>query len=62
MWVKRKHQLFTDLLLLEQRGIKAFDAHLQKQVRVFAPVLIFIGDNPRASEILNHGLDCKEVL
>ena len=43
-----------DLLLLEQRGIKAFDAHLQKQVRVFAPVLIFIGDNPRASEILNH--------
>ena len=43
-----------DLLLLEQRGIVAFDALLQKMVKVFAPVLIFIGDNPRASEFVNH--------
>lgn len=43
-----------DLLLLEQRGIIAYDALLQKQVRVIAPIIVFTGDNPRASEILNH--------
>ena len=43
-----------DLLLLEQRGIVVYDAFLQKQVKLFAPVLLFMGDNPRASELLNH--------
>lgn len=43
-----------DLLLLEERGIVAYDAFLKKDVRVIAPVIAFICDNPRASEITNH--------
>ena len=43
-----------DLLLLEKRGIVAYAAFIKIQVQVFAPVIMFIGDNPRASEVLNH--------
>ena len=51
-----------DLLLLEQRGIVAYDAFLKNQVQVFAPVIMFIGDNPRASEVLNHLGYCRMCL
>ena len=42
-----------DFLRLE-KGIEMYDAHLKRDVLVVAPVLIFIGDNPRHSELLNH--------
>ena len=47
-------QPIVEELLLLQEGIEMYDAHLQKDVLVIAPVLAFMGDNPRASEILGH--------
>ena len=46
-------QPIVELLLL-QEGIEMYDAHLQQDVFVIAPVLAFMGDNPRASEVLGH--------
>ena len=43
-----------DLLLLEQRGVTVYDAFLKRNIRVIAPVITFICDNPRASELVNH--------
>ncbi len=43
----------TDLLILEN-GVPAYDAFLQKEVLVVAPVLALLGDNPRHSEVLSH--------
>ena len=43
-----------ELLLLENEGLQVFDAHLRQNVHVFAPLLLCICDNPRASELLNH--------
>jgi hypothetical protein len=31
-----------------------YDAHLKQDILILAPVLAFMGDNPRASEILGH--------
>ena len=44
------HELFP----LESEGIQVFDAYLQQNVRVLAPLIFCICDNPRASELLNH--------
>ena len=44
----------VDDLLVLQEGIFMFDAYLQEDVFVIAPVLAVIGDNPRASEIAGH--------
>ena len=46
--------MVEELKELECIGMPEFDAHLQVEVLVVAPVLCFIGDNPRASEIMNH--------
>ena len=46
--------LADDLRELEERGINAYDAALQENVLVVAPVICFICDNPRHSEIMNH--------
>lgn len=44
----------TELALLENEGVEAYDAHLGEQVCVIAPLIAIICDNPRASELLNH--------
>ena len=46
--------MVEELVMLEQNGTKAYDAHDKKEVLVMAPVLCIIGDNPRASEITNN--------
>lgn len=43
-----------ELLCLENEGLQVFDAALQRNVRIIAPLLFCICDNPRASELLNH--------
>ena len=45
--------LVPDFQKLE-KGIEMYDAHLQKNVLVVAPLLFLLADNPRHSEILNH--------
>lgn len=46
--------LVDDLLNLEQQGIFVFDAALQCEVLMVAPVLCILADNPRHSEIASH--------
>lgn len=46
--------IIPDLRMLETTGMLTFDAHLQQEVLVIAPVLLGMHDNPRASEIVNH--------
>ena len=43
----------ADLKRLEE-GIPIFDAYLQQEVLVVAPVMAFLCDNPRYSELLGH--------
>ena len=45
--------IVKELKRLEE-GIVVFDAHLQKEVLLIAPVLAVLGDNPRHSALLNH--------
>ena len=45
--------IVEDLLRLE-KGIVAYDAYMQKDVIVIAPVLAILADNSRHSELLNH--------
>ena len=45
--------IVAELKTLESEGIVCFDAHLQKEVLVVAPVLCILCDNPRASEVTN---------
>lgn len=45
--------LVAELKMLEE-GVPVYDAHLQQEVLVVAPVLAFLCDNPRHSELLNH--------
>ena len=46
--------IIPDLRMLETTGFLMFDAHLQQEVLVIAPVLLGMHDNPRASEVVNH--------
>lgn len=46
--------LVRDLVLLEEEGVVMYDASLKQNVLVIAPVICFICDNVRASELLNH--------
>ena len=46
--------MVKDLIKLEE-GVLMYDAHLKRDVVVVAPVLCIIADNPRSSELLNHG-------
>lgn len=45
--------IVKDLIELE-KGVKMFDAHLEQEVYVCAPVMCALADNPRSSELLNH--------
>ena len=42
------------LLQLEREGMVVYDAHLECEVLLVAPLLCVICDNPRASEVVNH--------
>ena len=43
----------ADLKQLE-KGVVAFHPHIEQEVLVVAPVIAFLCDNPRHSELLNH--------
>lgn len=43
-----------ELLKLESNGIFAYDALLDEEVLVVAPVICVLSDNPRYSEIMSH--------
>lgn len=46
--------IVQELILLENEGITVYDAFLESNVLVVAPLMCLIGDNPRASELMNH--------
>ena len=46
--------VIPDIVQLETTGITTYDAHMQQDVLVMAPILLGMHDNPRASEIVNH--------
>jgi hypothetical protein len=48
------HPMVEDLVKLE-RGVVMFNAYFEREVVVVAPVLCILADNPRSSELLNHG-------
>ena len=43
-----------ELTGLEMDGIEVYDAYLNEQVLVIAPLLCIICDNPQASKLVNH--------
>ena len=45
--------IVADLKCLEE-GIPAYDAYLQREIVLVAPVIAFLCDNRRHSELLNH--------
>ena len=51
--------IITDLKRLEE-GIPAYDAYLKKEVLLVAPVMAFLCDNPRHSELINHAGGCAK--
>ena len=46
--------LVEDFLMLESHGVIAYDAFLDEEVLVIAPIMCIICDNPRAAELMNH--------
>ena len=44
----------ADQLKKLEKGVKCYDAKLQKEVLLQAPVILLCADNPRHSELLNH--------
>ena len=46
--------IVNDLLKLE-KGVIMYDAYFKTKVMVVAPVICILADNPRSSELLNHG-------
>lgn len=46
--------LVDDLIDLESNGIAAYDACLDCEVLLVAPVICVLADNPRHSEVMNH--------
>lgn len=46
--------LVKDLADLESNGIGVYDAHLEREVLLIAPVICILADNPRHSELMNH--------
>lgn len=52
--VEMSEAIVPELKLLERDGIEAYDAWLEQEVIVLAPLMCVIADNPRASELVNH--------
>lgn len=46
--------IVEDLIMLEKKGMVAFDASMNCDVLVIARVICSINDNVRASELVNH--------
>lgn len=46
--------LVEELRSLEMEGVETFDAYHGEKVLVVAPIICFVCDNPRASEVVNH--------
>ena len=46
-------EIAKDLRMLEERKVMV-DAHIKEEVLILAPVICFICDDVRASELLNH--------
>lgn len=53
-WLQMAKPLVDDLLELERRGLAMYDAYLEEEVIVIAPVICVLADNPRASDITSH--------
>ena len=53
-WLEMAKPIVEDLLMLEQKGMLAYDACLEEEVFVIAPVICALADNPRASDITGH--------
>ena len=53
-WLQMTKPLVADLLELEHKGLVMYDAYLEEEVLVIAPVICVLADNPRASDITNH--------
>ena len=53
-WLEMAKPIVEDLLMLEQKGILAYDACMKEDVLVIAPVICALADNSRASEITGH--------
>ena len=51
----------ADLKRLEE-GIPAYDAYLKKEVLLVAPVMAFLCDNPRHSELINRAGGCQRSI
>lgn len=51
--LKMAEPLVEDLLVLE-KGLLIYDAYLEEEVLVIAPVICGIADNPRASDFTSH--------
>ena len=51
--------IIADLKRLEE-GIPAYDAYLKKEVLLVAPVMAFLCDNPRHSELINRAGGCAK--
>lgn len=47
-------EIASELKLVENEGVVAFDALTNHDVLVVSPLMCIIGDNPRLAEILNH--------
>lgn len=43
-----------ELILLESSGLEVYDALHNEHILVIAQILLFIADNPMASQLLNH--------
>ena len=46
--------LVQELNSLASEGVVVYDAYMQQDVLIIAPILCVICDNPRASELVNH--------
>ena len=51
--VEMSGEIVKDLKQLE-RGVVMYDSHMKQEVLVVAPVIAFICDNVRGSELVNH--------
>lgn len=48
------NSIVNDLNMLEEEGVFMYDASLKQECLVIAPVICFLCDNVRASELVNH--------
>jgi len=44
----------VDNFLKLEKGIEMYDAHLNQDVMVVAPIMFIMADNPMSSELCNH--------